>query len=157
MDSTGNVKIEIIKMREQIDYTAISHVCAGGLGNFQDNCLPHCQLQAIHEDGCNTMALAYDNYYKNQRLIHPPKRYYDILMRPREPHDKGWFSFQSITTTCYYWLDTLCIPIHHIQEKHRAINSMGRVYGGAANTLVLDPALSRIRYNELGNEWESTF
>lgn len=53
------------------------------------------------------------------------------------------------TKTCYYWLDTLCIPVNYPDEKKRAINSMGRIYAGATKVLVLDPTLSKISLSDL--------
>ncbi|PMD63598.1 uncharacterized protein K444DRAFT_661042 [Hyaloscypha bicolor E] len=80
-DKYGNVTIAIVKMTIDTDYIAISHVWACGLGNFQNNGLPQCQLQVI--------------------------------------------------------------------DSIRAINSMGRIYAGAAKVLVLDPALHRISLSSL--------
>jgi len=57
--------------------------------------------------------------------------------------------------TCYYWIDTPCIPVRHRDEKVRAINSMGRIYAGANCILVLDPALSRISLSALQGTGEA--
>ena len=129
-DKDGNVTIAIVKMTIDTDYIAISHVWACGLGNFQNNGLPQCQLQAI--DSYVTHVYTHDNEYEPVKLI--------------------WnHLYTSIygTKTCYYWLDTLCIPLHYPDERIRAINSMGRIYAGAAKVLVLDPALSRISLSNL--------
>jgi hypothetical protein len=63
MDSKGDVTIAVTKMGMNVHYTAISHVWAGGLGNFKTNWLPYCQLQAIHQDVCHVMACNYDDSY----------------------------------------------------------------------------------------------
>ena len=158
MDSDGNIKVAITKMSKHVDYTAISHVWAGGLGNFEHNWLPECQLKAIHQDVCNTMQRAYeysiadleDNMIfkdilegrmcRNKRIVLFLNS--RALCSPASRHTKR--------TTCYYWMDTLCIPANREREKQLAINAMGRIYAGAANVLVLDPALSSINYKDLG-------
>ena len=61
MDSDGNNMVAITKMSKHVDYTAISHVWAGGLGNFKHNWFPKCQLKAIHQDVCNTMQCTYED------------------------------------------------------------------------------------------------
>ena len=65
MDSDGNIMVAITKMSKHVDYTAISHVWAGGLGNFKHNWLPKCQLKAIHQDVCNTMQCTYEDSIAN--------------------------------------------------------------------------------------------
>jgi hypothetical protein len=131
-DRYGNVTIAIVKMTIDTDYIAISHVWACGLGNFQNNGLPQCQLQAI--DSYVTHVYTHDNEYDYD----PVKLTWNHL-------------YTSIyeTKTCYYWLDTLCVPLHYPDERNRAINSMGRIYAGAAKVLVLDPDLRRISLSSL--------
>ena len=163
MDSDGNIKIAITNMSMYVDYTAISHVWAGGLGNFEQNGLPECQLKAIHQDVCNTMLYAYENSKADLkdniilkdtlegRLCHN-KRIVRYLDR-RAPDSLRWCSQRTKRSTCHYWMDTLCITVNHGSERQLAINAMGRIYAGAANVLVLDPALSSINYNDLGEDY----
>lgn len=164
MDSDGNIKVGITKMSKHVDYTAISHVWAGGLGNFEHNWLPECQLKAIHQDVCNTMQRAYEDSIANlednmiiKDLLHGRlcrNKRIVLFLNSRALCSPA--SRRTKRTTCYYWMDTLCIPANRKSERQLAINAMGRIYAGAANVLVLDPALSSINHNDLeemyGNE-----
>ncbi|KAL8708883.1 MAG: hypothetical protein Q9220_006339 [cf. Caloplaca sp. 1 TL-2023] len=162
MDPDGNVEISITKMSMHIDYTAISHVWAGGLGNFDHNSLPSCQLKAIHQDVCHTRIWEYENskanlkdgdllmdfllgrLFRNKRIA--------LFLDRLTPYHPQWYPSRIKKTTFYYWMDTLCIPVNHYSERQLAINAMGRIYAGAANVLVLDPALCSINYKDLGND-----
>ena len=44
----GFPKIKVVKASLAVQYTAISHVWSGGLGNFTHNALPNCQLLRLH-------------------------------------------------------------------------------------------------------------
>ncbi|KAI0551606.1 hypothetical protein F4679DRAFT_538541 [Xylaria curta] len=152
MDRNGRVSIRVQKMTKHRDYIAISHVWAGGLGNFQRNQLAQCQLESIHRDVCRTMTRAFLDLFELEwgsapedakSLFWPMRKFSSWLM--------GTFSSWLVgTTTCYYWMDTLCIPNNHAAERKDAINSMGRVYAGARAVLVLDPALSGIALHDEG-------
>ncbi|KAJ9652090.1 hypothetical protein H2198_008676, partial [Neophaeococcomyces mojaviensis] len=50
LSSDGHVVIKIVDAAEGTGFTAISHVWAGGLGNFEENALYQCQLDQIHAD-----------------------------------------------------------------------------------------------------------
>jgi hypothetical protein len=131
MDADGVVTITLTKMSIDVYYTAISHVWAGGLGNFESNWLPQCQLQAIHKDVCDVSARTDSLSFRDRRK------------------SRGWLSSR---TVCYYWMDTLCIPVNHDKERSQAINSMGRIYAGSSEILVLDPTLSQIGIED---EWRA--
>ena len=75
-----------------------------------------------------------------------------LFLNSRAPCSPRWYSRRTKRTTCHYWIDTLCIPVNHDSERQLAVNAMGRIYAGAANVLVLDPALSSINYNDLGED-----
>ncbi|KAI0469280.1 hypothetical protein F4859DRAFT_487618 [Xylaria cf. heliscus] len=137
MGRDGRVSIRVQKMTKHVDYTAISHVWAGGLGNFQRNQLPQCQLEGIHRDVCRTMARAFLESF-------------EVYLKSTPGYVRALSSWLMGTTTCYYWMDTLCIPNNHPAERKEAINSMGRVYAGAGAVLVLDPALSSIALHDAG-------
>ncbi|KAI0854660.1 hypothetical protein F4860DRAFT_96431 [Xylaria cubensis] len=155
MGRDGRLSICVQKMTKNVDYTAISHVWAGGLGNFQRNQLPQCQLESIHRDVCRTMACAFLDSFELEwesaskhlkSWLRPMRMSSSWLMKMCSPWIMGtkFSSWLVGTTTCYYWMDTLCIPNNHPAERKEAINSMGRVYAGAGAVLVLDPALSSI-------------
>ena len=132
IDSNGNVSLQIVPAMDtgSLPYTAISHVWAGGLGNFAENALPECQLRHIHNDVDNIADIS-----------------------PRDPNHTFTF-FDTQATQLYnalfrsskrvYWLDTLCVPIRSAHHRRRAIDSMAHVYAGASNVLVLDPELLKV-------------
>lgn len=158
MDSDGNIMVAITKTSKHVDYTAISHVWAGGLGNFKHNWLPKCQLKAIHQDVCNTMQCTYEDSIANLE----DKGILKDIIEGRLCRNKQIVLFlnsrilcspasrRTKRTTCYYWIDTLCIPVNRESERQLAIHVIGRIYAGAANVSVLDPALSSINYHDLG-------
>ena len=132
IDSKSNISLQIVPAMDtgSLPYTAISHVWAGGLGNFVENALPECQLRHIHID--------VDNFA-------------DIS--PRDPnHTFTFFDIQATqlynalfrSSKRVYWLDTLCVPVRSAHHRKRAIDSMAHVYAGASNVLVLDPELSKV-------------
>lgn len=148
VDSTGAITICLEKMAEGIEYTAISHVWAGGLGNFKENMLPHCQVQTIHHDVCHAMTSAFNGLFGDGWQ---DQWAYSSILGFRNPRRVKRLSWRRTTFTCYYWMDTLCIPNNHPDERKKAINSMARIYAGAASVLVLDPTLSRIQRDQLGS------
>lgn len=158
MDSDGNIIVAITKISKHVDYIAIPHVWAGGLGNFKHNWLPKCQLKAIHQDVCNTMQCTYEDSIANLEDKGILKNIIDgRLCRNKQIvlflNSRTLFSPASRRTkrtTCYYWIDTLCIPVNRKSKRQLAINAMGRIYAGAANVLVLDPALILVNYHDLG-------
>lgn len=152
IDSDGNTDIAITKMSMHADYTAISHVWVGGLGNFKHNWLPHCQLRAIHQDVCDTIAHPYDDSIANLDDDFFPEKQITLLLKSRRPRSPRWWSCRNMRNTCYYWMNALCIPVNHSHERKLAINSIGRFYAGAAKGLVLGPIWSRVNYNDLQNE-----
>ncbi|KAF7506407.1 hypothetical protein GJ744_011761 [Endocarpon pusillum] len=115
LTSNGVLMIEIIDGTSMTNYTAISHVWAGGLGNFQDNALYSCQLYGIHRNLSNPCVL--DHIRTSQ--------------------------------STYYWLDSLCIPVHDGSLKVQAINTMSRIYAGAKCVLVIDPELRDLKATDL--------
>ncbi|KAI1171647.1 hypothetical protein F4777DRAFT_43843 [Nemania sp. FL0916] len=69
MNPNGNVIISVEKMTKGVEYIAISHVWAGGLGNFTGNQLPQCQLQAIHEEVGHTMVSRFNRVLPNCPVV----------------------------------------------------------------------------------------
>lgn len=133
MKPNGRVTICVERMTKNVDYIAISHVWAGGLGNFVENRLPQCQLQAIHEDVEHAMVSRF-----NADPFHTIGRLACLCWLPQ-------------SKTVRYWMDTLCIPNNSPAERKSAINSMGRIYAGAAAVLVLDPTLRSISHEQVGD------
>ncbi|KAH0561952.1 hypothetical protein GP486_003337 [Trichoglossum hirsutum] len=126
MNSTAiswrNFEIEVEEYTPDIDFTAVSHVWSGGLGNPTNNTLPTFQIDYI---------------YRN------------IIISQHE--DAGWHKWEEITTDrpIYLWIDTLCIPVDKRYEEFKgaAIDSMAFIYSASVNVMVLDPALQQISFN----------
>lgn len=131
-DSEGVLQLGTAKGSLLSDYTAISHVWSGGLGNFKHNSLPRCQLRRLMEivDG----------------LPQPPRPAFkpSELSFPPQFADKLTY-WASLRKNCrvLFWLDTLCIPVSEEFSLYRskAIHSMAQLYAGASKVLVLDPYL----------------
>lgn len=139
MKPNGKVTICVERMTKGVDYIAISHVWAGGLGNFVKNQLPQCQLQAIHKDVEHAMRELRDNVLETGYL------------RPQTRGTLARLCWLPQYNTVRYWMDTLCIPNNSPAERKSAINSMGRIYAGAAAVLVLDPTLRSISHDQVGD------
>ena len=138
-DNHGKVNISLVAGDLHSHYTAISHVWAGGLGNFQQNSLPRCQLKRLHSVVNNAVAGPAERaYWVQQHLIIARALSKPFIRRRRaEPPRK------------LYWLDTLCVPLRSPEHRKRAIDSMARIYAGAVNVLVLDPTLQKETYTSL--------
>ena len=137
ISSNGSISLQIIPANDSGSppYTAISHVWAGGLGNFVENALPECQLRYIHDDVDNSADIS-----------------------PRDPNHTFIFFDAQAAQLCNtffrsskrtYWLDTLCIPVHSADHRRKAIDSMAHVYAGASNVFVLDPELRKVTKRDL--------
>ncbi|MCJ1308020.1 Ribosome-releasing factor 2, mitochondrial [Agyrium rufum] len=133
VDSKNNISLKILSTPNSGSppYTAISHVWAGGLGNFAENALPECQLRQIHADVDNSAA---------DISLRDPKHSFRFLdAQVNKLYNTLFHSSRKV-----YWLDTLCVPIRSADHRRKAINSMARIYAGALNVLVLDPELQKI-------------
>jgi len=49
-EATENVQIEIVEHTRKRPFIAMSHVWAGGLGNFNSNTIPQCQINFLYEN-----------------------------------------------------------------------------------------------------------
>ncbi|KAF6824202.1 het domain protein [Colletotrichum plurivorum] len=117
-DATNGFAIDVVPLKAELRYTAISHVWVDGLGNTSGNALPGCQLDRLHGS----------------------------LRMHQQLSSKNTMSFgRSRSDVVVFWMDTLCIPVkpQHKELRLRAINQMALVYSGAENTLVLDEELQR--------------
>lgn len=144
MKPNGKVTIRVERMTKGGDYIAISHVWAGGLGNFVENRLPQCQLQAIHEDVEHAMVSRFSGEPFGTELG-------TGYLRPQTIGPLSCLCWLPQSNTVRYWMDTLCIPNNSPAERKSAINSMGRIYAGAAAVLVLDPTLRSISHDQVGD------
>jgi hypothetical protein len=143
-DENGNVKIETIEGSFSSDYTAISHVWAGGLGNKLENSLPECQLtylMSIVEELPQTRKRSFKAGGSAWTYGAEKISQCGAILTSR------WSRHRSL-----FWIDTLCIPVAEGKPneaelgvyKSRAIASMAQLYSGARNVLVLDPELQHL-------------
>ncbi|KAI4190104.1 MAG: hypothetical protein LQ346_004989 [Caloplaca aetnensis] len=157
--------VSLSKATPDTKYVTLSHVWAGGLGNFQRNELPACQLRRLHD-----LLVDLDKF----RPIEPSWAHYrfqrsdwfqailDMLSRADDVytaivrHIKSWAAWifqgagqpdrSKVSAPVHFWMDTLCIPVdpQHRDLRVKAIGAMALVYAAAERCLVLDPELQHI-------------
>ncbi|KAL5328127.1 hypothetical protein ACEPPN_005835 [Leptodophora sp. 'Broadleaf-Isolate-01'] len=147
-DPDGILKITTVKGSLQSNYTAISHVWSGGLGNFKENAIPQCQLRQLVE--------------MIEALPEPPARAFESFEMASEAlefFEDVSGNFVSWASTLkrrpvLFWLDTLCIPVatKYKDKRKLAIDSMAQLYAGARKVLVLDPYLQLLPSKSVGLE-----
>ncbi|KAL8707277.1 MAG: hypothetical protein Q9225_007786, partial [Loekoesia sp. 1 TL-2023] len=166
----GKPELKIVSARPNTKYVTLSHVWAGGLGNFKENNLPTCQLLRLYE-----LLINLDNFRpENPRLIAwqfqqadwynwgirifslakkivkiagTLLRKFAVQIQRREDHLRGPASTRPVR----FWMDTLCIPVNpqHSDLRLKAIGNMALTYAAAERCLVLDPELQRISMKDL--------
>ena len=168
---SGDPELEVVKAQPGVKYTAISHVWSGGLGNFQTNELPRCQLLHLHD------VLVNFREFKPQESLPGPtiqwKRIqWGVLPRwtrftvpvLRVPR----LSLLNLQKTLLLrlgfpvnrrkgrimlWMDTLCIVGEADSVvRAKAILKMALTYAAAESVLVLDPELQNISQKGLPQE-----
>ena len=168
-----NPRLEVLKAEPHVQYTAISHVWSGGLGNFQSNTLPTCQLlrlcRLLTDLRGSTPNLERPCFgYLKHQLSPLWKRVWSsvftILARAAPQSRRGYLPLNldlpetQERKSVVFWMDTLCIPVgeenSHLRAK--AINSMALVFAGAQDVLVLDPELQKIHRAGLTQEQLNT-
>ena len=104
-----------LQMIDAGPYVAISHVWAHGLGNFQSNSLPPCQLRALH------------GYVENLSRV-------TEKLHGHSTHDRS---------TMAIWIDTLGVPL--LQETRKlALKLLPRAYAESNYCLVIDEELRQL-------------
>ena len=147
-------------------YASLSHVWAGGLGNFKDNKLPECQLRRLHgllTDLDNFKPpipdiILYESQYHWRERIATLQETFNVLPRIKAGlwtnvgkfkrvllRRPSWLENQG-SRPVRFWMDTLCIPVHpeYGDLRSKAIGNMAVVYAAAERCLVLDPELQSI-------------
>ncbi len=142
----GKLAIHVHTSKAKSQYSAISHVWFGGLGNVQANSLPLCQLNYLN---CCLSLLPKDgerglNYMKN--AFH------------RDLSGTVWISSLGLDNLIssknrkpkLFWMDTLCIPVDPTASELRmkAINKMDAVYAHAREVLVLDSEVQTLSFSD---------
>ncbi|KAL8786584.1 MAG: hypothetical protein Q9213_002721 [Squamulea squamosa] len=160
----GRPELSLVAADANTKYVSLSHVWAGGLGNFRENRLPSCQLLKLHEQLSEL-----DKYrppeprmssFKVPQWIGKYLQYYTQIKRDiiksatvlQKALESFWVLAESgePETVCF-WMDTLCIPVHPDDRALRikAINNMNLIYAAAERCLVLDPELQQIAMKNL--------
>ncbi|RYP70445.1 hypothetical protein DL771_005486 [Monosporascus sp. 5C6A] len=151
-DGSGRVRISTVVGGLRSDFTAISHVWAGGLGNQVRNALPQCQLQYILESvtgmppapDFSAAEFLYETV--NQFALSPE----DMAAAAADP--LAAMGVKKRRRQALVWIDSLCVPAdpnaanqERINKaKEQAINRMAQLYAGAEKVLVLDPELRQL-------------
>ncbi|KAL9027239.1 MAG: hypothetical protein Q9196_004213, partial [Gyalolechia fulgens] len=161
----GKPELRIIPAGLGVAYVTLSHVWAGGLGNFEENKLPTCQLLRLYDrllhlsnfrPGAPTQLVfpfEQANWYVwgghvlslAKRLLQTaftlPTRFSSWISRLTSHHERT-----AVSGPVYFWMDTLCIPVdlEHRDLRLKAIGNMALTYAAAERCLVLDPELQHI-------------
>ena len=170
---TGDPEFEVVKAQPGTRYTAISHVWSGGLGNFQTNELPRCQLLHLHD------ALLKLRDFKPQESSPGYSMQWKLVKWDAVPRWNGfvirypvfrirclsWLRIREALLVCFgfpvghrkervmFWMDTLCIVGEADSVvRAKAIAKMALTYAAAENVLVLDPELQTISQEGLSQE-----
>ncbi|KAL8663005.1 MAG: hypothetical protein Q9202_004235 [Teloschistes flavicans] len=168
----GQPKIEMVAADIGMQYMSISHIWAGGLGNFSANALPSCQLVRLYQrlDALKKLQPSepkleiFDSYAQYPDWLGLCLRSLQSLQKlavksavrtnetihciyrtyigPFEPEE---------LPPVYFWMDTLCIPVspQHKDLRQKAIGNMALTYAAAKRCLVLDPELEQIDMKKL--------
>lgn len=168
----GDPRLTVLNASPDVQYTAISHVWIGGLGNFSQNQLPRCQLLRIH-----SILKDLESYKPKQKNSSNPisrQEYWSFASQSRiftvlnaiiaflicfyhrkTPHSRD-LELASIEdkSPVIFWMDTLCIPVglENASLRANAIKRMDLIYAGARDVLVLDPELQQISLEGLPQE-----
>lgn len=148
LDSNAILRFKIVEGDLNFKYTAISHVWTGGLGNYERNALPSCQLAYLWSivKGIPDMQatnVRYSHWGAETPIEEMLWKLSELL--PSNPiRSRG---------SVYFWIDTLCIPIDRRFSEHRqkAIASMGQIYAAAETVLVLDTHMQQLRNVDSGH------
>lgn len=173
----GSPQFEIIKAEPGIEYTAISHVWVGGLGNFISNELPECQLRCLSDLVKQVNMVQAGRLFPGlrsfkesipplSRLFSPKKQVYRPPFKTPEKvlsDLQGGFTGlwrllrNRPTQRAVFWMDTLLIPVGEANAalRNMAIQSMALIYARAKNVLVLDAELQDISLHDLPLEQAS--
>lgn len=168
----GDPRLSVLDASPDIQYTAISHVWIGGLGNFSENQLPRCQLLRIHsllknlnsykpiQKSFSNSVSRPENWFSARRsqiftVLSIITSFLICFYSRRKPHSRD-LELASIKDSgpVIFWMDTFCIPVglENTSLKANAINKMDLIYAGARDVLVLDPELQQISLEGLSLE-----
>ncbi|KAL8667755.1 MAG: hypothetical protein Q9168_007196, partial [Polycauliona sp. 1 TL-2023] len=163
--SHGQPRLEVVAADRDTRYNSISHVWAGGLGNFKDNLLPTCQLLNLYYslralDDFNPEEPSVKLYQFSMsdlglawldRVLSAVSRMVRRRFLQRLSSNRGRNFELEPTRSVLFWMDTLCIPVHpeYYPLRMKAIGNMALTYTAAEKCLVLDPELLQIPMQDL--------
>ncbi len=145
--------LEVRKAEFKMDYTAITHVWSGGLGNPERNAMWLCQLKEIM-----TLPRLSREGIDSHNAPHGPEtilpRVWDVAMDPSQLQRKRPME--------WFWIDTLCVPrtanqndnAHRkvVEERRQdSINRMTQTYAAASSVILLDTEVQRFPFQTSSN------
>ncbi|KAL8651152.1 MAG: hypothetical protein Q9210_003420 [Variospora velana] len=152
----GQPSLTVAAAEIDTQFMSISHVWIGGLGNFEDNKLPRCQLLRLY---------ALLKSLESSQPSDPPLELFrsgfltrlsgslmsvsaqlSPMMQPFSQVSSADRTSRLSKRPVLFWMDTLCIPVNPLRKDLRlkAINNMALTYAAAEKCLVLDPELQQI-------------
>ncbi|KAI4262152.1 MAG: hypothetical protein L6R42_002668 [Xanthoria sp. 1 TBL-2021] len=137
--------LQVRKADFNVDYTAITHVWSGGLGNPNRNAMWLCQLKNI----TNLPRLSGQELASHDPSPGPGSFFPNIWETLMDPS-----RLQSDRPLEWFWIDTLCIPrtanktdreyIDRVWDRRQdSINRMTQTYASASSVIVLDTELQK--------------
>ncbi|KAI4254567.1 MAG: hypothetical protein L6R42_007141 [Xanthoria sp. 1 TBL-2021] len=160
----GQPKLDIVAAESNTKYASLSHVWAGGLGNFKENKLPTCQLSKLYGQLSELDRFRPPKpklpLYKVPQWAEKYLQYYSqvesaiakitVMIQLARRRCRSLAGLGEPEAVCF-WMDTLCIPVHPDDKplRMKAINNMNLTYAAAERCLVLDPELQQISMKEL--------
>ncbi|KAI4280821.1 MAG: hypothetical protein L6R35_005819 [Caloplaca aegaea] len=167
---SGQPKIKLVPAQLGTRYVTLSHVWAGGLGNFKENRLPICQLLRLY-DLLNRL----DNFrpsspefivFQFQRAVWftlatrallrtwallstASMRVWALIAQVVRGDNSN--NEAKLCRPMYFWMDTLCVPVDPQESplRRKAIGNMALIYAAGQRCLVLDPELQHISMDGL--------
>jgi hypothetical protein len=146
-------ELTVVEYTPDIEFVAISHVWSMGLGNFNANELPYCQLEFLYDHIYDCKQNDYDRWLDSdfgnrinslsyQTWLYPWLSTWKFKSAPDAVRGKSY------DESVYLWHDTICIPAAKGTTsedcramKQKAINKMAIVYTSAAHVLIVDPLI----------------
>lgn len=109
--------IDAVQHRLGITFCAFSHVWSDGLGNWQQNSLPACQLRRLRDIASALPVSETWSLSTINRVVQ--------------------------SNSVYIWIDTLCVPVKG-PFRRTAISRMATTYAQASKVLVLDSEIQQV-------------
>ena len=105
-ENEGHIELNYVKASPYIDYVAISHLWADGLGNNAGNFLPRCQLEKLVQDVKDV-----NNRHPNETTFWSPTAPHELLQIYLQRNNHGNAkSNRRKGQAVIFWLDVYCVP-----------------------------------------------